>query len=316
MERGVGSGMSTEQIVDYVETSGSERRKEERRNKAIWRVVGATGVVGLSLGVISGCNNVGASEVVEHTLDGGEATVKYIDRKFTKQEVIGFTTEVDGASAVEITKRTGPFGIPLPDIEAGMQIDNYVVSSALCFNPGVKKIEETTYADSDKRHYRVEIDPADISVCSKQDLSVQAINKPTGNWIDLINSASNDITRLWGGSNATEAEDIKKSQLLQEAQKMAQYKVNTQCGPAVFDKVKEDMKQLIIDDVVRSDNETAEVIFKVDKSGAVKITGQSELDAQIKEKQAAGWKIDASAVGECKVPASVVGGADERQKNS
>jgi hypothetical protein len=307
--------------IEYAVSHAGKRPERSPEHSGWKRRVNKLGtallaLTGIGLGTVSGCNNVESQQVVEHAAEGGHATVQYIDRKLSRQEVIGFTTVVNGASATETIKRTGPLGIALPDITAGMTVDNYVVNSALCFDAGVKHIEKTIYDNSNRRDYRVEIDPADISVCSEQDLTQQAVNHPSGNWVDLINSASNDINRIFGGTDGTAEEDAKKSALLQQAQKMAQFTVNTQCGPLVFDQEKEDMKQLIAKEVSSDPNDTVEVVFKIDAAGKVAITGQSDLDKDIKQKQAEGWKIDAGSVGKCELPPKVAGGGDDRPKQN
>lgn len=311
------SGLNLDQITAHAvatvnETDLHNRRRRRTRNIAVGGLA-----IGALAGVVSGVHNMEGNVVVEKTAEGGEANVKYIDYTFSKQEVIGFTTEVDGASVTDVIKRTGPFGVPLPDIEAGIRVDNYVVNSALCFDAKSKKVKELTYSNSDKRHYEVEIDPADISVCSKQDMSVQALTTPTGNIIEFINNASDDINRALGvNGDSIEKENAKKSALTQDAQSMALFNVNSQCGPKVFGVAKDEMKELIADDLVRSEDETVEVVYKVDKDGEVAITGQSELDAQIKKMQDQGRKLNIESIGECKISQNVVRGEDERPKSN
>ena len=320
MERGDTStrlGLNLDQITEHAAATANEtdlhnRRKRRTRNIAVGGLA-----IGALAGVISGVHNMEGNEVVEKTGQGGEANVTLIDYTFSKQEVIGFTTEVDGASVTDVIKRTGPFGVPLPDIEAGMRVDNYVVNSALCFDAKSKNIEMTTYSGSDRRHYKVEIDPADISVCSKQDMSIQALTTPTGNIIEFINNASEDINRALGvNGDSIEKENAKKSALTQDAQSLALFNVNSQCGPKVFEVAKDPMKELIADDIARTDNDTVEVIYKVDKDGKVAITGQSELDAKIKKMQEQGRKLNVDSIGECKIPQNVIRGEDERPKSN
>ncbi len=310
-------GLNIDQITDHAVATVNETNLHIQRSKWNRNLLVGGLAIGSLAGVISGVHNVGASEVVEKTAKGAEATVTSIDYKFSRQEVIGFTAEADGASASDVIKRTGPFGVPLPDIEAGMRVDDYGVVGALCFDSKSKKIEETTYSNSDKRHLKVEIDPADIRVCTKQDMSIQALMTPTGNIIEFINNASDDINRALGvNGDSVQKENAKKSELVQDAQRMALYTINSKCGPLVFEAAKDEMKQLIADDLRRTENETVEVVFKVGSKGEVAITGQSDLDVQIKKMQEQGRKLDAGSIGECKLPQSVIRGEDERPKSN
>jgi hypothetical protein len=264
-----------------------EQNSSERRfftSKGVLRTIGISALLGAGLGVTHGIDGT-----VTETTDGGHASVEEIDRKLSRQEIIGFKTRVDGAFAERREKfPPGLFGIAPADMVTSMRIDNLVVLSNFCINAVDKKVKHYI----DEKRYEVHIDPADISVCSKKDPNTFSTTTPGGSANQFVDGASQDLVRAFkeatgldlNDPKVIEAQNVLKSELTQTAENAGLYLVNKECGPQVFDATIEDAKKLIAADITKSSDETVEVIFDVNSAGEIKITGQSDLDMFFEKK--------------------------------
>jgi hypothetical protein len=280
--------------------------------KRVIKTIGVSALIGAGLGMTHG---VGSS--VTEKIEGGHATVEDIDRKLSRQEVIGFKTRVNGAFAEDTEKfEPGLFGIAPADFVTSMRTDNLVVLSNFCLNSVDKKVKHYI----DEKRYVVEIDPADISVCSKKDPNTFSTTTPGGSANQFVDGASQDLVRAFkeatgidiNDPKVIEKQNILKSELTQTAENAGIYLVNKVCGPKVFDATKEDIKKLIAADITKNRDETVEVIFNVNSSGDVKISGQSDLDQFFAEKEKGGDRTHkVESIGTCELAKDLVktGGA-------
>lgn len=278
--------------------------------RGVVRTIGVSALLGVGLGLTHGIDST-----VTERIEGGRGRVEEIDRTLSRQEVIGFKTRVDGAFAERREKfEPGLFGIAPADFVTSMRTDNLVVLSNFCLNSVDKKVKH--YVDEKK--YEVHIDPDDISVCSKKDPNTFSVTTPGGSANQFMDGASQDIARAFkeatglnlNDPKVIEAQNVLKSELAQTAENAGIYLVNKECGPKVFDATKEDIKKLIAADITKNKDETVEVIFDVNSSGEVKISGQSDLDRFFEEKEKGGDRTHkVEKMGTCEL-AKELGGND------
>ena len=301
--------------------SAAKGNKERYRNDPDYRnqrrLLLAGAAIGSSLGLVAGANNTSVSESeVTSEVAVGKAVVQYINYDFSEQRIIAFGTRVDGTVVRKEEPRQIdlPFGVevPLPAFENKITLNNSVTENSLCFPGGTKRIKETTYPDG-KRHYEVRIDPADISVCSKKDPNVIPETLPESNWVVDLNHADSAVMAAMG----IETERARKDQKLEDEMRhigelASQALVDKNCGSQVFLEAKDDFEEKIIEDTVRSDNETAEVIFDVKDGQELAISTASDTDDFLSKKRAEGWEIETGEIEDCVIPEAVLEGENER----
>lgn len=286
------------------------RRSPERHRSVGKKVLTMSllgGVVGASFGI--GHENTSKSEV---TVNVGHDAVQEINLTLSKQEVIGFKTKANSVYADHTEKRTGPFGIPLPDLKTSETMNGAVVDSSLCFDAKDKKA--LLYPSQNK--IELHIDPASIEVCSKMDPMIIPDIIPGGSAVELINNASNDIGRAFKeqfGIDLTDPKEIAKeneikSRLLKTLDNAALLGVNQGCADKVFSAAQPAFKSLLVSDVLATHpGATVEVIFDVPNGAAVHISGKSDIDAYFAEQAKAGdssYKV--GTIGECTLPQDFV----------
>lgn len=306
---------------------GATRENDIRRRSH--SNIGKYGLVavaaGVSLGAFAGCNNDRDMTTTTNEVEvspNEKVTVGYIDRELSEQHVIGFGTTVRGASAEQVIEREGLFGIDLPSLKNSISIDEFYTVNSFCYDGGTEQIKEITYrkeGEEERRHYEVTIDPEDVRVCSKKDPSATSIPKPGANWVENINNMSNDLDRLLKqnlnlpiSEQRILEENKLKAELTQTAENAALLTGITACGPEVFKETKDDIAELIVEDVVRSDNETAEVIFDIENGEEIELSKESDIRKALKEKRAAGWNIELGEAAECEIPEGLKGAQDDR----
>ncbi|MFI5212556.1 MAG: hypothetical protein ACHQTE_01170 [Candidatus Saccharimonadales bacterium] len=263
----------------------------------------AAGFVGVGGGLVIGWGQ--KAEGVE-TTSSGQATIHSIDKTYHDESVIGFKSQVDGGTSKFVEPLSNPLHIPIPnlDIVTTEQLDGFVVDSSLCFKGGKK---DTTYNETTK-HYVTTIDPADISVCSKEDPMIIPVETPGGNFFkdigEMKGAAAATLKAATGidwTSPAKVAEQNALRAKLRKDNKNAAFKlVNEQCGPKVFSATQEEVKGLIIDDLNLQIGQTAEVVFKVNADGKVAITGQSDIDKYFENTD--GRTHTVKSIGACAMP--------------
>lgn len=242
------------------------------------------------------------------TMDGGVGTVKNINRNMIELHLIGFQTEVD---EVRVEDRQGDrkaLGIPLPDITHELVVSDRLIDSNLCITGGKKDMTETVV--DGVKHVEYVLDPADISICSRESVNSLAISAEDGNWITNINDASDALSKLGkggadhAGNAALDKANRQRSAMAQIARNLALQTVNTKCGPKVFELTKQDALNRIEDALGRED----EVFTATFPDGLkdIAIEGKSEVDAffdELSSLQQPGQKIsyEVRSVGECKV---------------
>jgi hypothetical protein len=266
-------------------------------------LVGA-GVVGVGGGVIIGWGHKGQG--VE-TIKGGEATIHSIDKTYHDESVIGFKTQVDGGFSQYVEPMMAPLiDVPIPglNIITTEQLDGFVVDSSLCFKGGKK---DTTYNDTTKQ-YITTIDPADISVCSKEDPMIIPVETPGGNFFKDAGEAKGSAIAMLKQATGVDFSSPEKiaeqnalrAKLRKDNKNAALQLVNKQCGPEVFNATQEEIKGLIIDDLNLQKGQTAEVVFKVNADGKVAITGQSDIDKYFQNTDGRTHKV--GSLGSCTLP--------------
>jgi hypothetical protein len=257
--------------------------------------------VGVGVGLLLANGHL-HEEHVETAVEGGSAEVLHVDRKFSQINIISFDTRVDGIFSETGDKDRGAFlGIPLPDLTTNLTMNNLLVESSLCMPAKEKTVD---YFPTENK-YVVHIDPADISVCSKQDpLNIPEIT-PGGSWAQKINDASNDLNRIADEhGEAVKKENAARALIEHAAITKGIYDVNMECAPKVFDVVKEDFAKEVANQEWRKSNETIEVVYDVHDGGDVTISGKSDMDAAMAKLQADGVNIKGGLVSECKLPES------------
>lgn len=302
-----------EKRLDY-----DDETRTKRRNRAL-AAVGLASCVGLGVAMSF---TEGNGEVVETTANGGVGTVVEIDRTLSEHHVIGFKTEVDGATAErKLTNRTlvngvpvldaipGVNAIPAPDIVASVRVDDFVVSSDLCFPGGKKTLEQTEI--NGVTHIKYELDPADIRVCSAEDVMYTPAVHHDGNWIQNMNDASAELNKMFPSvDDAKDMDSIKKANAIKEdirkvATNAALLTVNRECAPKVLEITEKDLLERIAEDIGRD----GEVVTVTLKEGAGHVfEGLSEVDEFFKQKKAEEtdnikWNFNAGVVGKCTVAA-------------
>ncbi|HEX7483769.1 MAG TPA: hypothetical protein VF281_01325 [Candidatus Saccharimonadales bacterium] len=257
-----------------------ERRLNESESARNWRMIRKVGAGCIAIGALMAFTDSDPA-VVEMSANGGTAKVFEINRTLSEHHVIGFKTEVDGATAErKLTNRKVNNevailnAIPLPDIIANVRMDDFVVSSDLCYKGGEKSLKE--YEVDGVTNIDYEVDLADLRVCSAEDVNYTPKVHHDGNWIQNMNDADAELGKI--GGNGENTDTIRKSNEIKEsvrklAQNAALLTVNRKCAPQVFDATKEDFKEQVAKDIARP----GEVVHVTFKEGSV-FEGQSEVD--------------------------------------
>lgn len=294
----IGVAMGVGKGLNRLAHGGHERLPRGERPRHYGRAALALTGAGVGIGLVLANGHMHES-TTEASVEGGVAEVTHIDKTFSEINIIGFTTRVDGVFAEVGEKNRSAFGIPLPDLTTNLTVSNFVVQSSLCMPAKEKTID--FYPAENK--YVVHIDPADISVCSKQDLSVEPDKKPGGSWAQAINDSSNDIDRAIGNdAAAVKKENEVRTKLDQSIAIKAIYDVNKECAPKVFKVARDNFTEEVIKQTRRDKSETIEVVYDVEAGGKVAISGKSDMDAIIAKMQADGVDIKGGLVDECKLP--------------
>lgn len=271
--------------------------------------VGALALSAAGTGIfMSGMNKPNEQHTM--TMDGGEATVKSMDRNLAELHVVGFQTGVDGVWVEDREGGRKALGVPLPDITHELLQDGRLIDSDLCIKGGDKSKDITETVIDGVRHVDYVIDPADISVCSRESVNSLVISREDGNWITNINDADKNLRKLGKdaegqkNSKAIEDENQQRAKMARIAKNLALQTVNRQCGPKVFEVTKEDVLDRI-EDLLGRDGEVFTAKYP-DGLTEVTIEGKSEVDKFFEElpsQQEPGkaYAYEIQSMGECKI---------------
>jgi hypothetical protein len=273
-----------------------ERRLNESERARITRRViagfGACALVGAAMSMTDTPHSV-----IEQSANGGTGTVFEINRTLSVHHVVGFKTEIDGATGEQKETNRTLFEtvpglnlvplvkeIPAPDIIANVKIDDLIITSDFCFPGGEKKMKE--YEVNGIKNIDYTVDPADIRVCSAEDPMYEPTVTPGGNFITNMNNADTELQKIPDGSGK-DVESVKKANATKEtirklAVNAALLTVNRVCAPQVLEVTKDDIKTLLADDI-RRDGEVVNVIFE-EGAGHV-FEGESVIDAFFNQKK-------------------------------
>lgn len=294
----IGVAMGVGKGINMLARRGHERLPREDQPRHYGRAALSLTGVGVGVGLLLANGHLHENRV-ETAVEGGVAEVLKVDRNFSQINIISFLTRVDGIFSETGEKDRSFLAVPLPDLTTNITMDNLFVESSLCM-PAEKK--EVDYYPALSK-YVVRIDPADISVCSKQSPMHIPKTTPGGSWAQKINEASNDLTRI-GDEKAAEVqkENAARDLITHAAITKGIYDVNMECAPKVFDVAKDDFAKKLGEQTWLKPNETIEVIYDVKDGGKIAISGKSDMDAAIEKLMAEGVDIRGGLVDECKLP--------------
>lgn len=287
MSEGIREQPDTQPQIGEVEDG---KNFDPRRKRGLGRtgLIFTSGVVvGAVLGVTGSTMWPDKSvEQQELIVNGGSAQVNDINRALADMHVTGFEATIPRLSArsTEVDRKLiGP--IPLPDIMTESALYDEVIVSDLCLKGGKKDMTEQTI--DGVNHVDYVIDPADISVCSREKPEHYATVRDDGNWITDANQASNNLNKIGKDVDTQERNaDIAKANKLQSKlqkinRNLAILTVNKQCAPKVFDVTKDDLLNRV-EDILGRDGEVFTARYD-ESMGEPAISGKSEMDAFFKD---------------------------------
>lgn len=279
---------------------------------------GVFAVTAIGTGAYMSSSNEPNREIVT-TLDGGEGKVTDVNRNLAEIHIVGYTSEIDGVRVEEReVNRRGWLNIPLPDLTREVITNDRKIDSSLCIAGGKKDLTEQVI--NGVTHVNYVIDPADISICSRESVDSVALAFEDGNWLTNMNDAGSEMGKMGKeAKDEMEAENARKateqkSRMAQLSKNLALQTANRECGPIVFEATKTDALKRIEDTLGRE----GEVFTAEFSSGteAAAIQGKSEVDAffeNLSKTQVEGVQLtyDVAKAGTCEISPTVTEGANK-----
>lgn len=253
--------------------------KEFRAKRARQMGFGVLALTAVGLGTMSACDNKPADHI-ETYAEGGVGAVTEIDREFSEQCAVAYTTEVEGASAKYAVTNRKLFGfIGLHDLNREVKVD-MTVDSSLCIAGGSKQVMQTK--EGGVTHTEYVIDPEDIYIRSSKAADGTYKISEDADWETNIADSLDQLAKI--GRDAESQSKVSsieqanqfRSALIQTAENKALQTASAACGPKVFDEAKDDVLELIKKDN-RRDGEKLTVRYATG-DGDVAITGKSRYD--------------------------------------
>ena len=281
--------------------------KEFRAKRARQVGFGTLVLTAVGLGVVSACDNKPADHI-ETYAEGGVGTVTEIDREFSEQCVVAYTTEVKGATArYAVTNRRMLGFIGLHDLSREVRVD-MAVDSSLCISGGDKQVTQVKEGGVTKTEYV--INPDDIYIRSNKATDGTYVISEDADWETNIADALDQFAKIGRDAesqskvSSIEEANLFRSALIKTAENKALQTASAACGPKVFKEVKNDVLELIKKDGQRGDEK---LIVRYDTEGEdVAISGESQYDNAEVEFPEAADKVEhevtsmVNSIGECR----------------
>lgn len=256
----------------------------------------------------------------------GDAAV--LDVRFAPMiDIATVTTEVDAVIVQETLDRA-----VLPDITEGLASIGTQVTTAICIEPGNKKIR--TWTEDSRPHVEMIITGDDVKACSTKTPGVEPMQIYGGSFVQRVNNLDEMAKKLFESSDMKKAVeqqlnsessrvDLENKQRLSEyAADYAIKMVDEKCMPVVFNASKDELIQSLSEASAR-EGEVFSVVFEEGIENAYMST-QSDATQRIaqrtprKEADGSEWKMEGATVnmGECTLAPEVLGKAKEQQDNN